>query len=78
MVDNIPTLFCLSNCSSFDHWELLSLVPVFLLYTLISVCMCVSERERMCVNVCVVGGGRVQYFCQVIQDVSGSSYIFTI
>ena len=54
------------------HWRLCSF------YIPSLVCICVCLRERLCVSVCVVGGGRVQYFCQVIQDVSGSSYIFTI
>jgi len=49
ILGNRPTLFCLSICSSFDHWVLLSLAPVSLLYTLISVYMCVTERERECV-----------------------------
>lgn len=52
ILGNRPTLFCLSNCPSFGHWELLSLAPVFLLYTLISVHMCVSERETVCKCVC--------------------------
>ena len=79
ILDNRPTLFCFSNCSRFDHWELLSwlLCPLYI-PSLVCVCLCLWERERMCVSVCVVGGGRFQYLCQAIQDVSGSSYIFTI
>lgn len=79
ILGNRPTLFCLLNCSHFDHWELLSwLLCPFYIPSLVCVCLCLWERERMCVSVYVVGGGRFQYLCQVIQDVSGSSYIFTI